>query len=262
MTKLLRNIFGWKVGKVSIELFSIWHFLYIFLIAGAIVGGAFLLKNKSKETKEKTLRVIVITTLVLYITDFMLQPFVTSDFTLDIDKLPFHICTLMCIVATFAQYSKKEWFKEVSVTLAMAGSMMYLVYPGSALGGVSPWCYKVIQTMVYHGLLLSWGVLSLTTGEVKLHVKNIWQPLIGVICIALWAGLGNLSFNGGPHHYDWFFITGSTFPFVPKWLMPFAVVVAVYGVIACFYLIYWLATKKSRKQEAVVVESAEAKDEK
>ena len=49
MTKFLRNIFGWKVGKVSIELFSIWHFLYILLIAGAIVGGAFLLKNKSKE---------------------------------------------------------------------------------------------------------------------------------------------------------------------------------------------------------------------
>lgn len=48
MTEFLRKIFGWKVGSVSIELFSIWHFLYIFLIAGAIIGGAFLLKNKSK----------------------------------------------------------------------------------------------------------------------------------------------------------------------------------------------------------------------
>lgn len=251
MTEFLRKIFGWKVGSVSIELFSIWHFLYILFIAGAIVGGAFLLKNKSNQTKEKTLKVIVITTLVLYIADFMLQPFVTSDFTLDIDKLPFHICTLMCIVATFAQFSKKDWFKEVAVTLAMAGSLMYLVYPGSALGGVSPWCYKVVQTMVYHGLLLSWGVLSLTTGEVKLHVKKMWQPLIGVVCIALWAGLGNLCFNGGPHHYDWFFITGSTFPFVPKWLMPFAVITAVYGVVACFYLIYWLVTRKKDKQETI-----------
>lgn len=64
------------------------------------------------------------------------------------------------------------------------------------------------------------------------------------------------------NHYDWFFITGSTFPFVPKWLMTFAVIVAVYVVIAWFYLIYWLATKKSRKQETVVAKSEEAKDEK
>ena len=54
MTKFLRMVFGWKVGSISIELFSIWHFLYIVLIAGAIVCGAFLLKNKSKQTKEKT----------------------------------------------------------------------------------------------------------------------------------------------------------------------------------------------------------------
>ncbi len=55
MTEFLRKIFGWKVGRVSIELFSIWHFLYIIFIAGAIVGGAFLLKNKSKQNKRKNL---------------------------------------------------------------------------------------------------------------------------------------------------------------------------------------------------------------
>lgn len=248
MTDFLKKIFGWKVGKISIELFSVWHFLYIFLIVGFIVGGVFLLKNKPQKTKEKTLKIMIVTTLVLYIADFMLQPFVTSDFTIDIDKLPFHICTLMCIVSTFAQFSNKGWLKEIAVTLSMAGSLMYLLYPGSALGGVSPWCYKVIQTMLYHGLLLAWGVLSLTTGEVKLQVKNMWQPLIAVICVALWAGLGNICFNGGDHHYDWFFLTGSTFPFIPKWLMPFVVVVAVYGVISCFYLIYWLVSRKRNKK--------------
>lgn len=119
---------------------------------------------------------------------------------------------------------------------------------------------KVVQTMVYHGFLLSWGGLSLTTGEVKLHVKKMWQPLIGIVCIALWSGLGNLCFNGGPHYYDWFFITGSTFPFVPKWLMSFAVITAVYGVVACFYLIYWLVTRKKDKQETTTLTKDETSE--
>lgn len=247
MRDFLIRVFGWKEGNVEINCFDGWHFAYIFIIAGLIIGTAFLLKGKTQKTKEKTLRILSISVLVLYIVDFMLQPFVSSDFTLNIDKLPFHICTLMGIVAVFAQYSKKDWFKEVAVTLAMAGGLMYLVYPGSALGGIAPWCYKVIQTMVYHGGLLAWGVLSLTTGEVKLHMKNIWMPLIGLVCICLWAALGNWCYNGGDHHYDWFFITGSTFSFVPSWILPFAVIAAVYGVVACIYLIYYLATKNRKK---------------
>lgn len=236
------------MNNVEITWLSIWHWLYIILIAGAIVGGAFLLKGKSKGTKQKTLNIISISVLVLYIVDFMLQPFVTKSHTLDIDKLPFHICTLMGIVSVFAQFSKKDWFKETSVSLAIAGALMYLVYPGSAFGDIAPWSYKVIQTMVYHGGLLAWGVLSLTTGEVKLEFKNIWKPLIGLCIITVWAGIGNFCYNGGEHHYDWFFITGSTFPFVPKYLMPFAVIFAVFAVIVCVYLIYWLATKNLNKQ--------------
>ncbi len=258
MRDFLIKVLGWRgENGITIELFSIWHFLYIFLIIGAIVGAIFLLKTKSQKTKQKTLKILIITTLVLYIVDFMLQPFVTRDNTLDIDKLPFHICTLMSIVGTLAQYSKNQNFKEVSVTMAMAGALMYLTYPGSALGGIAPWSYKVIQTMVCHGMLLAWGVLSLTTGEVKLNYRKMWMPLVGVVCMALWAGLGNLCYNGGTHHYDWFFITGSTFPFIPKYLMPFLAVAAVYGVIACFYLIYWIVEKIREKKRNKLLKQEE-----
>ena len=262
MRDFLIKVFGTTELGIEIGLFSIWHFLYIFLIAGAIVGAAFALRKRNDETKKKVLNIIAIVTLCLYIVDFFLQPFVTSDHELNIDKLPFHICTLMGIVAVFAQYSKKEWFKELSVALAIAGSLMYLTYPGSALGGgKSPWCYKVIQTMVYHGMLLGWGVLNLTTKQVKLNWKNIWMSLVGILVITVWAAIGNFCYNEhwayGSPHFDWFFITGSTFPFVPTALMPFAVIVAVFGVIACVYLIYWLATRdwKKNKTDTVTTEN-------
>ncbi len=248
ITEALRKFFGWQLGEVEITLFSVWHFAYILVIAGLIVMGALLLKGKSQGTKRKVLNILAISTLCLYIFDFFVQPFMRSNFTLNIDKLPFHICTVMSIVAVFAQFSKRSWFKETAVVLACVGSIMYVTYPGSALGGVSPWCYQVIQTFLYHGMLLAWGVLSLTTGEVKLEMKHIWYPVVGLCAICAWAMLGNICFNGGGH-WDWFFITGSTFDFVPANLMPLLVIAATYAVACLIYLIYWLAAPKKKKQK-------------
>lgn len=246
MNKFLIKILSWtgEGGKYKIEAFNLWHFVYVFIIAGAIIGAGFALRGKKEETQKKTLNVLSICVLCWYITNFFLQPFVQGNNQLNIDKLPFHICTLMSIVAVFAQFSKKDWLKEVAVTLAMAGTLMYLTYPSTAFGGAAPWSFKVIETMVYHSALFAWGILSLTTGQVKLHYKKMWMPLVGVVCVALWATVGNVCYNVsylgevGPH-YDWFFLTGTSFPF-PPYILPFLVITAVYGVISCFYLINYV----------------------
>ena len=59
------------------------------------------------------------------------------------------------------------------------------------------------------------------------------------------------------HHYDWFFITGSTFPFVPEWLMPFAVFFAVYGMCALIYLINFVVRKiiSNRQNKKLAVQT-------
>lgn len=253
MKKFLSDILGNTDGPIEITCFSIWHFLYIFLIAGVIIGAAFWLKGKSDATKHKTLKILALVTFGFYVVDFFLQPFVRSSFTLNIDKLPFHICTLMGVMAIFVADSKHDWFREIIVALATTGAFMYLVYPGSALGDNTPWCYKVVQTMLYHGLLLAWGILSLTTGQVKLHIKKIWLPLVGMLCVALWATIGNVCYNtnyaGGSGHYDWFFLTGSTFGMSP-YLMPFLTLAAFYSVTAIIYGIYWLSTYLMAKRAA------------
>jgi hypothetical protein len=163
---------------------------------------------------------------------------------MNVDKLPFHICTVLCPVLAFVQFNKRfERFSEPVAFLAMVGPMMYLVYPGGAIGDISPFCYKIIQTFVYHGLVFSWGFNMIATGRVKPSIKRgWWRALIGLLLVALWATLGNLSHNSnvdGDPHYDWFFLTGSTFPFVPKALMPLAVIVAVFSATMALYGVYY-----------------------
>ncbi|MCM1404719.1 MAG: YwaF family protein [Prevotella sp.] len=256
MRNFLTKNLGAKTGRVTIELFSVWHIMYLVLIVGAIVGVAFFIRKKAPTTQNNVLKNLALVTLALYIADFFLQPFVNGDpFALNIDKLPFHICTCMGIVAVFAQFSHHTWLQTIAVVLAVASTALYLVYPGSALGGVTPWCYLVVQTMLYHGLLLMWGVLNLTTGAVHLQWKKIWQPLLGIIVVALWATVGNVCYNSsylgddGKHHWDWLFLTGSTFS-VPAYLMPLVVIALLSAVVCLVYLVDWLATRDGKKQPA------------
>lgn len=238
MKDFLVKLFGTKTGSIEITLFSIWHILYIVLIVGGSLGAYFLLRNKSEKTKAITLNVLACLALGTYILDFFIMPF--SQGYIDIDKLPFHICTLTAVFIPFAQFNQKFTpVKNVITCLAIVSALMYITYPGSALGGVTPWCYKVVQTFVFHGLVFAWGFLSVTLKSVNFKFREIWKEAIALLLIILWATFGNNAYIGIPegHHYDWFFITGSTFPFIPAWLMPVMVFLAVYGMCALIYLI-------------------------
>lgn len=136
-----------------------------------------------------------------------------------------------------------ETREEPIAFLSIISPLMYIVYPGSALGTQSPFCYEIMQTFFYHGLLLAYGVLMLTTRTVIPHMKNSYQSLIGICLTAVWAALGNIVYSeeGWGKGYDWFFITGKTFPFVPPVLMPLVVIACTFGMVLTIYGIYYLA---------------------
>ncbi len=109
---------------------------------------------------------------------------------------------------------------------------------------------KVIQTFVYHGLMFAWGFLSVSLKAVSFNFREIWKEAVGIVILIAWAFLGNYAYGGIPegHHYDWFFITGSTFPFIPPWLMPFVVFAAVYGMCVLIYLIDYVVKRIAQKK--------------
>lgn len=266
MRDFLIKLFRETEVVLEIKLFSIWHFMYIFLIVGLTIGLAFLLKNKSENAKDFTLKLLAYLIPAIYIADFFIMPLSREAGEIDLDKLPFHICTLMGCFVPFAQFNKKfNPIKHVIVVLSLVASLMYITYPGSALGGISTFSYKVVQTFVFHGLLFSWGFLNLAWGRVKLTWKTIWMELVALCIIALWAAFGNATFSSEQHSFDWFFITGSTFPFVPTPLMPFTVIAAIFGMCAIIYGIYFgtikVMEKIALKRGVVVVTEVEKSEQ-
>lgn len=266
--KLFRDVpFG---TSVEISSFNIWHILYLAAIFGCIIGGAFVLRKKSMDVKEKVLKTLAFLLMFSYLTDFFVHDFVYADFNsatgeyvgagLNMDKLPFHICTVMCPIIVFTQFNKRfEKFLEPVAALAIVAPMMYLTYPSTGVGG-EPWCYRVVQTMFFHGVELAWGVLTLAAGKTALKWKNIWKVEVLLVGITLWAKLGNEMLG-----YNWFFLRENPFGIAvldKGWLLPiltptaiFIIATAVYGINSGV-----LAIARKLSQKVCVAEECEAEE--
>ncbi len=235
---------------IKVTPFSGAHIVYMVLIFGAIVGGYFLFRKKEQSVKNTVLRVLAYALVISYLSDFFVHDFVYASYNVDgslasagglnLDKLPFHICTVLCPLVAFVQFNKNlQKFKEPVVMLAIIAPMMYICYPAS-IGEGEPWCYQAVQTMFYHGVLMAWGILSVCLKEVEPKFKNCWHAAILLVAITLWAKLGNLILE-----HNWFFLQEDAFYIglvemgaIPKWslmifnpIVFFLAVLGAYGVI-------------------------------
>ena len=236
MKEFVAMLFSEYPSNAQITPFNIWHFVYLFFILGGTLLLSVLFQNKPSEKKEKLIRLFAYLTIGLYVADFFIMPLSDSYGSISDDKLPFHICTLMAVMVPFVQFSKRlQWMKKPVIVLSIASSLMWMCYPGSALGGEPPFCYRIFQTFIFHGFLFTWGVLNLSLGAEKLDIHSVWKEFIGIMIIFLWASLGNAVYDG----HNWFFLKDVLFPFIPAEIMPIAVVVSVFGVCLAIYGIYY-----------------------
>lgn len=240
----------------DITLFSIWHFVYLFIIFGGAILLACLLKNKSDKAKDLTLKIFAYLTIGLYLADFFIMPLSDSYVGISAYKLPFNICTIMAAFVPFVQFNKKfEPIKGTIVMLSITSAVMWMCYPGSALGGQPPFCYLIFQTFMYHGFLFTWAFLQICFKRTTVNIKNIWKEAIGVLCILVWAWFGNTIYDAG---YNWFFIETSIFPFLSDGIMPLMSVLSVIVCCAAVYGIYYAViaimkkiSNKTKKQEVI-----------
>ncbi|MBP3368628.1 MAG: YwaF family protein [Clostridia bacterium] len=247
MKEFVSRLFSQNNSELEIDLFDGWHFLYLIIIFGGTLVLS-LIGQKLPHKKKLILDIMTYITVGLYVIDFFIMPLSDSYSGISAYKLPFNICTVMAVLAPFVQFNKRfARFRQPVVTLSIAASLMWMCYPGTALGGQPPFSYIIFQTFMYHGFLFCWGVLNLAYGEVVYNIRKIWKELVGILLILVWADLGNEIYDKG---YNWFFIEESIFPFLSDEIMPLMVVLSVFGVSLAIYGIYYAvraAVKKSSR---------------
>ncbi len=230
--KWLLFLFSTRHGEGTITWLSLWHLFYMIVVFGAVI----LTAQFAKRHTDVAWRSIVSTTAklipIVYILDFFIMPFSLPQAGIQVIKLPFHICTLHAFFIPLVQFHPHfaKW-REAVAALSITCSGLFLLYPGSALGSFYPLCYTVIQTFVYHGLMLCWGVVYFLRCENIVLFPTIKRVSLIVAAAIGWAMFGNAAYSHSTVQYDWFMLTGRSLPLslnatqlaVLPYIMPFMV---------------------------------------
>lgn len=251
----MKDFFAWLFSEnnstLKITLFDGWHFLYLSVTAFLAIFLSLFFRKRSEEAKDRVIRIFAYLVIGLYVADFFIMPLSDSYSGISTYKLPFNICTVMAVLVPFVQFNKRlERIKGVLVALSVTSSLMWMCYPGSALGGQPPFSYIIFQTFMYHAFLFCWGVFNLSFGRVTLSFKKIWRELVAILMMLVWAAFGNTVYGGG---MNWFFIESSIFPFLPDKVMPPVVVFCVFGcccIVYCLYFAIRLIYRSAEKRHA------------
>ena len=146
---------------------------------------------------------------------------------IDIEKLPFHACTAMC-VAAFLSYRVKalERWRTSFVLLGLISNLVYLIYPAGVMWhAVHPLSYRVIQTLIFHSVMTVWGVVSLIYERERIELKKCYRDLAVIVGMTVWALIGNYTYNGTvgeySHFFNWFFVVRDPFYAIPDTISPF-----------------------------------------
>ena len=253
MYEFLSNLLSDKdKGILTFEALSLCHILYLLLIFGGIALVLYLFRNKTIEAKHKLINFTIILALIIYIADFFLMPF--SYGYIDIDKLPFHICTLMSIMCVLSRRTKVfSKFKTSFTLMGLVGALMYLIYP-AGVAEADGYSYRIVQTVLYHGLMIAQGVFAIAYNDLDLNWKSIKYDLFAILGLTLWAMLGNTLYSGEvkeacncvegctnlitvyEHDFNWFFVKHDALYIIPDdidiYFAPFIMIVAIFGMCA------------------------------
>ncbi len=255
MYSFLHNLLSDKKGGEIFTLFGTWHFFYILLTLLSVITILFVLKRKEKQTKYKVSSVLINIAFLLYVSDFFLMPIAYGE--IDIEKLPFHACTAMCVMC-FLSYRVK-FLGKYRISFAILGFLsncIYLIYPAGVMWhAVHPLSYRVIQTLIFHSIMSVYCLITLVSEYDKIDIKKCYRDLLVIVFMTSWALLGNYTYNGESegysHFFNWFFVVRDPFYIIPEsfapFIMPFLNAAVFFAVEIIVHLILWAVRRKNNQ---------------
>lgn len=217
-----------KSGTVF-SCFGLWHLIYLLIAITAIVITIVSLKNKDNGIVQKTISRLINCAFGLYIADFFLMPFAYGE--IDVEKLPFHVCTTMCVMCFWSRHNTfLGRYRQQFALLGFISNLVYLIYPAGLMWyQVHPLSYRVIQTLLFHGLMTAYGLLVLLFDEVSVDRELRYRDLAVLVSMTLWSILGNTLYTGEAwgrtNNFNWFFTMRDPFYILPgniaPYIMPF-----------------------------------------
>ncbi|OGN75206.1 MAG: hypothetical protein A2X25_04235 [Chloroflexi bacterium GWB2_49_20] len=193
-------------------LFGIWHLVALALIV--IINFAMLGFRKSSEKTREIIRWTM--AMILWIDEITwhLWNLYWGHWTIQ-TMLPLHICSVLVWLAGFMLVFKNFRIYEFAYFIGIGGAMQALLTPDAGIYGFPH--YRVFQTFLSHGLLITSTIYMTTVEGFRPNWKSFWRVLMGVNIYAAiifpvnrLLGTNYLFINGKP-------ATASILDALPAW---------------------------------------------
>lgn len=233
LTKLLSDRQGGRVFRC----FGPWHFGYLALFGVLFAAMWLQLRKRDCAAGKKVSTALIHAAFGLYVADFFLMPLAYGE--IDVEKLPFHACTAMCVMSFLSTHVRAlaPW-KTRFAMLGLVSNLVYLIYPAGVMWHqVHPLSYRVVQTLVFHGIMTLYGLSALLFEADLSQLRNRRRDLLVIAAMTLWAMLGNTVYNSDARVYNWFFVVGDPFSAIPAHIAPY--VMPVVNVLL-FFVVEWV----------------------
>ena len=248
MYEILHELLADKTGGTVFKCFDLTHFCFIIFFVSMAIFLCLYLEDKSSKFRKRVINATVGIAFGLYVAELFLMPFAYEQ--INIDKLPFHVCTTMCVMCFCSRYT--VFLGKFRLQFAMLGflsNLTYLIYPAGMMWlNIHPMSYRVVQTLIFHGVMMVYGLLVLVYESQKFSWNKIYKDIGVVAAMTLWALLGNTLYNHSDTMYNWFFVVEDPFGMFPKeispYIMPFLNFAVFFGVEV---LVYFILTKAKKK---------------
>ena len=253
MYDFMRNLLEDKNDGYIFQCFDIWHISFLLIEFSAIVVLFLLFRNKSDSVKQKLVDSTISIAFGLYVADMFLMPFAFGE--ISIEKLPFHACTLTCLLCFLTRHNKfLGKFKKSFTIIGFISNLVYVLYPaGITWSLVHPLSYRAIQTLIFHGVMVAYGIFAFVFDkDIVFDWRKLFkQDLSVLVLMIIWALIGSYSYTGtyaGYYHwYNWFFVRTDPFQILPPVIAPFATLLAFLLADMVIHLVYFSVKKYSKK---------------
>ncbi len=192
-------------------LFGIWHLVALLVIV--LINFAMLGLRGSSEKTRTIVRWSMAIVLWLDEASWHIWNIYWGHWT--VAQLPLHICSILVWLAGFMLIFKSYRIYEFAYFIGIGGAMQALLTPDAGIYGFPH--YRIFQTMISHGLLITSAIYMTTVEGFRPSWKSFWRVVIGLNIYAVLIYPINLLL-----HTDFLYInakpaTASLLDALPAW---------------------------------------------
>lgn len=162
-------------NDVAVGTFTTEHWLVLLIIAIAIMFTIKKIKRESPATRDKFIKIIAWSVLVLELIRMVWIVMIGNAEILPVALLPLHLCGLMAIFIPLAVYTKNNVLIEFVYIGGLAGAGMALLTPDVAMYPLLSLQY--LQSMIIHAFIFLSGLYFIVVENYRPNIKNVFKVL-------------------------------------------------------------------------------------